>query len=90
MTEHHPQLAPVYIMVQPGGSKDDKEHYAKTFPRKSMLILSSLQVIASGLAALTQVCSITVQWQESKKIHCFHEWGRKKSRSRRGIFWSPH
>jgi hypothetical protein len=55
MNENHPQQAPVYIMIQPGGSKDDKEHFEKTFPRKPMLILSSLQVIASGLAALTQV-----------------------------------
>jgi hypothetical protein len=56
MTEDQPLQAPVYIQAPPRVSKDDdRVHFAKTFPRIPVLIMSSLQVIAFVICTATQV-----------------------------------
>ena len=53
----------VYILVQnplTGATSDDK-HFEKTFPKKAVLILSLLQLIAFVIALISQVNAILAQ-----------------------------
>jgi hypothetical protein len=62
MTENQPLQAPVYIQAPPRVFKDDdRVHFAKTFPRIPVLIMSYLQVIAFVICTVTQIIMFNIR-----------------------------
>ena len=47
----------VYIVERPPECTSDEEHFEKTFPAKAVTILSALQIVAGGLAFISEVCA---------------------------------
>ena len=45
----------VYIVVQGSVLTPDDQHFKKTFPKKAVLVLSSLQLVACAIAVFCQV-----------------------------------
>ena len=50
-----PPAAPVYILVQPQGRADNKEHFAKTFPAKVIHWLCLTQIVLFVVCLVTEV-----------------------------------
>jgi len=59
---------PVIIMVQAPAPMKPKVDYAKRFPKKFMILLSSIQLVMGALAILTQIIGLSTRYPDAHYV----------------------
>ena len=71
------ESAPIYLTIpQNVNQQSDRDRFEQSFPKKTMLTCSILQLICAGMAALTQVRGLkkSIHIYEYFEYRWFYSW----------------